>query len=58
MVEDLSLRDVVSRVARLLHDRARGQTTLVEDSSTVSLRYTQTRLRQWSARSEKWFSAR
>jgi CRP-like cAMP-binding protein len=41
MVEDLSLRDVVSRVARLLHDRARGQTTIVEDSSSVSLRYTQ-----------------
>ena len=41
MIEDLSLRDVVSRVARLLHDRARGQTTIVEDSSSVSLRYTQ-----------------
>jgi CRP-like cAMP-binding protein len=41
MVEDLSLRDVVSRVARLLHDRVRGQTTVVEDSSSVSLRYTQ-----------------
>jgi CRP-like cAMP-binding protein len=41
MVEDLSLRDVVSRVARLLHDRVRGQTTIVEDSSSVSLRYTQ-----------------
>jgi CRP/FNR family transcriptional regulator len=41
MIEDLSLRDVVSRVARLLRDRARGQTTLVEDSASVSLRYTQ-----------------
>jgi CRP-like cAMP-binding protein len=41
MIEDLSLRNVVSRVARLLRDRARGQTTLVEDSSSVSLRYTQ-----------------
>lgn len=41
MVEDLSLRDVVGRVARLLRDRARGQATLVEDSASVSLRYTQ-----------------
>jgi CRP/FNR family transcriptional regulator len=41
MIEDLSLRDVISRVARLLRDRARGQTTLVEDSASVSLRYTQ-----------------
>ena len=41
MIEDLSLRDVVSRVARLLRDRARGETTLVEDSASVSLRCTQ-----------------
>jgi CRP-like cAMP-binding protein len=41
IVEDLSLRDVVARVARLLRDRARGQATLVEDSASVSLRYTQ-----------------
>ena len=41
MIEDLSLRDVVSRVARLLRDRARGETTLVEDSPSVSLLYTQ-----------------
>jgi CRP-like cAMP-binding protein len=41
MIEDLSLRDVVSRVARLLRDRARGETTLVEDSPTASLLYTQ-----------------
>jgi CRP-like cAMP-binding protein len=41
MIEDLSLRDVVSRVARLLRDHARGQTTLVEDSPSVGLLYTQ-----------------
>jgi CRP/FNR family transcriptional regulator, cyclic AMP receptor protein len=41
MVEDLALRDVVSRVARLLRDRALGQTTLVEDSASVILRDTQ-----------------
>jgi CRP-like cAMP-binding protein len=41
MVEDLSLRDVVARVARLLRDRALGQATLVEDSASVSLRCTQ-----------------
>jgi len=37
MVEDLSLRDVVSRVARLLHDRARGQTTLSTRSASGSI---------------------
>jgi CRP-like cAMP-binding protein len=41
VVEDLSLRDVVGRVARVLRDRARGQATLVEDSASASLRYTQ-----------------
>jgi CRP-like cAMP-binding protein len=41
VVEDLSLRDVVGRVARLLRDRARGQPTLVEDSASAVLRYTQ-----------------
>jgi CRP-like cAMP-binding protein len=41
MVEDLALRTVVSRVARLLVDRARGTHTLVEESASVSLRYTQ-----------------
>ena len=41
MIEDLSLRDVVARVARLLLDSARGQTTLVEDSASLRLRYTQ-----------------
>jgi CRP-like cAMP-binding protein len=44
MVEDLSLRDVVARVAGLLLDRARGQATLVEDLASVSLRYTQDEL--------------
>jgi CRP-like cAMP-binding protein len=43
-VEDLSLRDVVGRVARLLRDHARGQPTLVEDSATLSLPYTQNEL--------------
>lgn len=41
VIEDLSLREVVARVARLLRDRARGRGTLVEDSASVSLRYTQ-----------------
>jgi CRP-like cAMP-binding protein len=41
MVEDLSLRDVVARVARLLRDRARWQATRVEEPASVSLRYTQ-----------------
>jgi CRP-like cAMP-binding protein len=41
VVEDLSLRDVVGRVARLLRDHAHGQATLVEDSASMSLRYTQ-----------------
>jgi CRP-like cAMP-binding protein len=41
VVEDLSLRDVVGRVARMLRDRAHGQATLVEDSASMSLRYTQ-----------------
>ena len=44
MVEDLSLRDVVARVAGLLLDRARGQATLVEDLASVSLPYTQDEL--------------
>jgi CRP/FNR family cyclic AMP-dependent transcriptional regulator len=41
MVEDLSLRTVVARVARLLVDRARGAQTLVEESPTSSPEYTQ-----------------
>jgi CRP-like cAMP-binding protein len=41
VVEDLSLRDVVGRVARLLRDHAYGQPTLVEDSASMNLRYTQ-----------------
>lgn len=41
MVEDLSLRTVVARVARLLVDRARGTQTLVEESATSSSHYTQ-----------------
>ena len=41
MVEDLSLRTVVARVARLLVDRARGAQTLVEESATSNPEYTQ-----------------
>ena len=41
VIEDMSLRDVVARVARLLLDSARGRATLVEDSPSLRLRYTQ-----------------
>jgi CRP/FNR family transcriptional regulator len=41
MVEDLSLRSVVARIARLLVDRARGAQTLVEESASSSPEYTQ-----------------
>ena len=41
MIEDMSLRDVVARVARLLFDSARGRATLVEDSPSLRFRYTQ-----------------
>jgi len=41
IVEDLSLRTVVARVARLLVDRARGTQTLVEESASASPEYTQ-----------------
>jgi CRP-like cAMP-binding protein len=41
MVEDLSLRPVVARVARLLVDRARGAQTVVEESASSSPEYTQ-----------------
>src|SRR5262245_22148180 len=41
MVEDLSLRSVVARTARLLVDRARGAQTLVEESARMSAEYTQ-----------------
>src|SRR5262245_27295056 len=41
LVEDLSLRTVVARVARLLVDRARGAQMLVEESASSSLEYTQ-----------------
>ena len=44
VVEDLSLRDVVGRVARLLRDCALGQPTLVEDSASLSFRYTQSEI--------------
>ena len=44
VVEDLSLRDVVGRVARLLRDHARGRATLIEDSADLILRYTQDEL--------------
>src|SRR5262249_44008721 len=41
MVEDLSLRTVVARVARLLVGRARGAQTLVEEPASSSAEYTQ-----------------
>jgi CRP/FNR family transcriptional regulator len=41
LVEDLSLRGVVARVARLLLDRARGAHTLIEEPASLSLRVTQ-----------------
>jgi CRP-like cAMP-binding protein len=41
VVQDLSLRDVVGRVARMLRDRALGHDTVIEDSASVHLRYTQ-----------------
>ena len=41
MVEDLSLRTVVVRVARLFVDRAHGTQTLVEDSASSSPEFTQ-----------------
>jgi CRP-like cAMP-binding protein len=44
VVEDLSLRPVIGRVARLLADRARGTQTLVEESATTTPRYTQDEL--------------
>jgi CRP/FNR family cyclic AMP-dependent transcriptional regulator len=41
VVEDLALRTVVARVARLLVDRARGAPTLVEEPADRSLTYAQ-----------------
>jgi CRP/FNR family transcriptional regulator len=41
MVEDLSMRSVTARVARLLVDRATGVQTLVEESPSPYLDYTQ-----------------
>jgi CRP/FNR family cyclic AMP-dependent transcriptional regulator len=41
MLEDLSLRSVVARIARLLVDRARGTQVLIEESPTSSPHYTQ-----------------
>jgi CRP-like cAMP-binding protein len=41
LVEDLSLRDVVARVARLLLDRSRGVHTLTEEPANLSARFTQ-----------------
>jgi CRP-like cAMP-binding protein len=41
MVEDLSLRTVVARVARLLVDRARGAQTLIEEPPSSSPEYKQ-----------------
>src|SRR5262249_20527290 len=44
IVEDLALRPVVARVARLLVDRARGTGTLVEESASLQNAYTQEEL--------------
>jgi CRP-like cAMP-binding protein len=44
VVEDLALRPVVARVARLLVDRARGTGTLVEESASLQNAYTQDEL--------------
>jgi CRP-like cAMP-binding protein len=41
MVEDLSLRTVVARVAKLLVDRARGAQTLIEEPPSSSPEYKQ-----------------
>ena len=41
MVEDLSLRGVVARVAKLLLDCSRGQATLIEGASGACVRITQ-----------------
>ena len=41
VVEDLSLRTVVARVARLLVDRGRGAPTLIEESPNSKPQYTQ-----------------
>jgi CRP/FNR family transcriptional regulator, cyclic AMP receptor protein len=41
LVEDLSLRGVVARVARLLLDRSRGAHTLTEEAASLSPRLTQ-----------------
>jgi CRP-like cAMP-binding protein len=41
VVEDLSLRTVLGRVARLLVDRARGAQTLIEELPSSSVDYTQ-----------------
>src|SRR5262245_1012451 len=41
MVEDLALRSVVARVARLLVDRGRGAQTLVEEPPSSNPEYTQ-----------------
>jgi CRP/FNR family transcriptional regulator, cyclic AMP receptor protein len=39
-IEDLSLRGVLARVARLLLDRSRGANTLTEEAADLSLPYT------------------
>jgi CRP-like cAMP-binding protein len=41
VVEDLALRTVIARLARMLVDRTRGAQTLVEESASLSLDYTQ-----------------
>jgi CRP-like cAMP-binding protein len=58
MVEDLSLRAVVARVARLLVDHARGRRHWSRTRPTRVLNTHRTRLRQWSAQCERSSSAR
>src|SRR5262245_64553801 len=41
VIEDLSFRDVVGRVAKLLSEGASGKNGLVEDSPSLTLSYTQ-----------------
>jgi CRP/FNR family cyclic AMP-dependent transcriptional regulator len=41
VIEDVSFRDVVGRVARLLSEGASGKTGLIEDAPSLTLSYTQ-----------------
>ena len=59
VIEDLALRTVVARVARLLVDHARGAHTLVEESANRRLGYTQDEIAAMVvATTVRWFSER